>query len=179
MRRLLRDGLGSFNIDHRVKDLLRLIWLDIGASQSVRHFLVPCASDVDAGIVKVSLQFYWYHSVIHRNTERLTGREGETEKSIRNTFKRLHAVLVERPLEETNDHHGGGCGPSFTARHGELLGLIQSLTSSVLPSLSSHSHWQKSFQPLFVRSHPPYSLCVLLDTKTLWSQGQALCSQTR
>ena len=85
---LLRDSLGYFKVDGRVKDLLCLIRLYQSTSKPTRHFLVLRARDVDAGIVRVILLFYWFSLccrsraigqswdvVIHRTRRRLTGRE--------------------------------------------------------------------------------------------------------
>ena len=85
---LLRDSLGSFKVDGRVKDLLCMIRLYQSTSKPTRHFLVLRARDVDAGIVKVILLFYWFslccrsraigqslEVVIHRTRRRQTGRE--------------------------------------------------------------------------------------------------------
>ena len=58
-RSLLRDSVVPLEVDHRVKDPFCLIWLDTGASQTERHFLVLRVRVVDAGIVKVILLFYW------------------------------------------------------------------------------------------------------------------------
>ena len=85
---LLRDSLGSFKVDGRVKDLLCMIRHYQSTSKPTRHFLVLRARDVDAGIVRVILLFYWFSPccrsraigqslkvVIHRTRRRLTGRE--------------------------------------------------------------------------------------------------------
>ena len=58
-RSLLGHSVVAFKVDRWVKDLLCLIWLDTGGSQTGRHFLVLWVRDVDAGIVKVILIFYW------------------------------------------------------------------------------------------------------------------------
>ena len=57
---LLRDSLGSFKVDGRVEDLLCMIRLYQSTSKPTRHFLVLRARDVDAGIVRVILLFYWF-----------------------------------------------------------------------------------------------------------------------
>ena len=86
---LLRDSLGSFKVDCRVKDLLCMIRLYQSTCKPTRHFLVLWERDVDAGIVRVILLFYWFSLccrsmcaigqswdvVIHRTRRRLTGRE--------------------------------------------------------------------------------------------------------
>jgi hypothetical protein len=70
------------------EDLLCMIRLYQSTSKPTRHFLVFRARDVDAGIVRVILLFYWFSLccrsraigqslkvVVHRTRRRLTGRE--------------------------------------------------------------------------------------------------------
>ena len=46
--------------DHRVKDLICVVWLDTGASQPARDFLVLWERGRDDGRVMVILLFYWF-----------------------------------------------------------------------------------------------------------------------